>query len=299
MQKQVTLRAQTILYNNDIKAVEKSVCSIENSIRNCINKGGNISHIELCFGDASPNSILSDEQLLKWKEKYGEHITFSYKFFGFNSGTSKGQNILFKECTTEYLMLYNPDIVVSPNYFIKMMECFDKDSNAGMIESRQIPLEHPKDFNCTDGSEIWGAMACVIVKSAVYRELGGLDEKNFFLYCDDVDFSWRIRLSGRKVIYQPNASVFHGHRIDKNGGVCPSEAELYYSAESALLMAYKWSNDKWLSELIKICSIGSPYQKRALDEFNRRKKEGLLTERLDPEHKVAKFINGNYSNTRY
>ena len=29
------------------------------------------------------------------------------------------------------------------------------------------------------------------------------------MYCDDVDFSWRVRLLGYKVIYRSDAPVFH------------------------------------------------------------------------------------------
>ena len=169
----------------------------------------------------------------------------------------------------------------------------------GMVEARQTPIEHPKAYDTVNMEEIWGAMACVIVPSELYRELGGLDEENFFMYCDDVDFSWRVRLNGKKVIYSPNTPVFHGHRLDSKGALCASEAEKYYSAESALMMAYKWSNDKRLKQLIEICSTGDSYQKRALEYYNKRKNEGTLPQRLDKDHKIAYFKNGCYSKNRY
>lgn len=300
MQKEVQLRAQTILYKNDLHSVEKSVASIANSVAVSRKSNGYVQFVEIAFGDASPESIMTDEYVAMLNSKYGEYIDVSYTFFGFNSGTSKGQNILFKDCTAEYLMIYNPDIVVCSTYFINMLEPYlSGKTNIGMVEARQTPIEHPKAYNEKNMEEIWGAMACVVVPSAVYKELGGLDERNFFMYCDDVDFSWRVRLSGRKVIYSPNTPVFHGHRLDSKGALCASEAEKYYSAESALMMAYKWSNDKRLKQLIDICSRGDDYQRRALEYYNKRKAEGSLPERLDKDHKIAYFKNGCYSKNRY
>lgn len=294
------LRAQTILYKNDVKSVELSVASIANAVRVSAERGGYVKHIELCFGDASDTPVFDDAVIKDFDEKYGKEITFGYRFFGFNSGTSKGQNILFNDCTAEYLMLYNPDVVVNPEFFIEMMKpYFEKNANVGMTESRQTPLEHPKQYNISDGSELWGAMACVIVPSAVYKEVGGLDEKNFFLYCDDVDFSWRLRLCGRKVIYCPRAVAFHGHRLNSKGMVKPSEAERYYSVEAAFLLAYKWSADSVVADLTAACINGNSYQKKALANFKARMEAGTLPERLDPKHKIAYFNEGGYSENRY
>lgn len=294
------LRAQTILYKNDVKSVELSVASIANAVRVSAEKGGFIKHIELSFGDASDSPIFDDSVLKAFNEKYGKEITFSYRFFGFNSGTSKGQNIMFADCTTEYLMLYNPDVVVNPEYFIEIMKPFsDNGANVGMAESRQTPLEHPKQYDTWSGNELWGAMACVVVPSSVYKELGGLDAENFFLYCDDVDFSWRIRLSGRKIIYCPRAIAFHGHRLNSKGMAAPSEAERYYSVEAAFLLAYKWSADDVVSKLTAACINGNSYQKKALANFKARTEAGTLPARLDPKHKIAYFSESGYSENRY
>ena len=105
------VRAQTILYKNNLSALERSVCSIAAAVKLSREKGGLVELAEIAFGDASPEPILNDKIINDWTEKYGNEIKFSYTVFGFNSGTSKGQNILFRECTAPYLMIYNPDVV--------------------------------------------------------------------------------------------------------------------------------------------------------------------------------------------
>lgn len=295
------IRAQTILYKNDLSAVERSVASIANAVSVSKKNGGYVKFAEVSFGDASPSPIADNKYIEDLNNKYGEFVKVDYTFFNLNSGTSKGQNILVKNCRSKYLMLYNPDIVVSPDYFLKMMGVYEKyGDSVGMVEPRQTPLEHPKSFNPVTGEVIWGAMACVIVPSETYIKLGGLDEQNFFMYCDDVDFSWRLRLNGKKVIYCPAAVVFHGHKIDSNGLPIPTEAEKYYSAEAALMLAYKWSNKRHLNNLITYFeNFGSEYQKKALNYFRKREKKGDLPKQLDADHKIAYFKDGCYAKHKY
>ena len=296
---QTTLRLQTILYYNETDNLERSLASIAKAVAVSRAKNGCISHVDVCYGDASAEPIFSKEKIDEYNRRYGEYLTLEYMFFGFNSGTSRGQNVMFKSCKAEYLLAMNPDVILCPEFFLEMMKPYEEKENGGMVEARQCPLEHPKIFDPVTGEEPWGAMACVIIPSKVFGELGGLDEKDFFLYCDDVDFSWRLRLNGYKVIYQPRAFVYHAKRIDEKGGVQPTNAELYYSAEAALLMSYKWSADSRLKRLLELFEKGSEQQKKAAAEFYRRKQNGLLTEQLDKNHKIASFTEWGYSENRY
>lgn len=120
------------------------------------------------------------------------------------------------------------------------------------------------------------------------------------MYCDDLDFSWLLRLAGYKIIYVPQAVVFHAKWLDENGGWMPTGAEIYYSAEAALLMAYKWSAPDRLKELMDSFSkMPNTPEKKALDAFLKRKEEGRLPQPLDPEHRVAEFTIYGYGMSRF
>ncbi len=294
-----SLRAQTILYHNEFSGLLKSLSSLAKAVEVSRSKGGAIDFIDVYYGDASSEPILNDEQIEDLNRRFGEYLKVTYTFFGFNSGTSKGQNIMFKDCETDYFMAYNPDVIVCADYFIEMLKPFERMEKVGMVEAKQSPLEHPKEFDANSGIEPWGAMACVIIPTQIYRELGGLDEANFFLYCDDVDFSWRVRLAGYKVVYQSRAFVYHSKHVDNDGHVVPTNAELYYSAEAFLFMCHKWSNQTLLKQLITIYENGTSHQKKALAEYYRRRDNGLLPKPLDPQHKITSFYGFGYSKNRY
>jgi GT2 family glycosyltransferase len=134
----------------------------------------------------------------------------------------------------------------------------------------------------------------------ILQKLNGFDADTFFLYCDDVDFSWRTRLEGFKVIYQPSAIVFHDKRLSPGGSWMPGEAEKYYSAEASLMMAYKWSRpdlvDRYLADFEQ---SGVDYLQRAAANFLGRRVANTLPTPLDPEGKVAQFVGHHYTPHRF
>jgi len=50
--------------------------------------------------------------------------------------------------------------------------------------------------------------ACLMVRRAVLDELHGFDEE-YYLYGEDMDFCWRTKLAGWKVVYHPAATITH------------------------------------------------------------------------------------------
>jgi GT2 family glycosyltransferase len=50
--------------------------------------------------------------------------------------------------------------------------------------------------------------ACVLIRAAVFRQVGLLDER-LFMYQDEVEFSWRVRQAGWKIMHVPVNSVIH------------------------------------------------------------------------------------------
>lgn len=81
----------------------------------------------------------------------------------------------------------------------------------------------------------WASGACMVVRSRVWRELGGLDE-SFFAHMEEIDFCWRAQLAGYQVWAIPQSHVFH-----VGGGTLPNNSprKLLYNYRNNLLMLYK------------------------------------------------------------
>jgi GT2 family glycosyltransferase len=56
--------------------------------------------------------------------------------------------------------------------------------------------------------------AALLARSSAFAELGGVCER-FFLYQDDADLCWRMRLAGWAVLFCPGAVVWHDYEFEK------------------------------------------------------------------------------------
>ena len=54
--------------------------------------------------------------------------------------------------------------------------------------------------------------ACMLMRSEVFKELGGWDE-GYFLHCEDLDLCMRIRRASFKVMFVPDAVVTHAQGV--------------------------------------------------------------------------------------
>ena len=60
-----------------------------------------------------------------------------------------------------------------------------------------------------DNSEIfWATGACMFVKSKLYHQYGGLDE-DFFAHMEEIDFCWRLKNEGYRIMYCGSSTVYH------------------------------------------------------------------------------------------
>jgi GT2 family glycosyltransferase len=295
-----TLQIQTVLYNNELSALERSLESISGAIKFAReSKADSLGEVTLVYGDSSQSPLLDESTLSEMKGRYAGYFQLRYTFFNKNMGTARGHNTLGQACGAEYMLIMNPDVIFAPNTLEEMFVPF-ADADVGLVEARQTPIEHPKEYDVKTGETGWATTACALFPTRVFNTVHGFDADSFFMYCDDLDFSWRIRLAGYKIIYQPSAIVFHDKRLSATGEWRPTGAERYYSAEAAIIMAYKWSNAPRVKQLIHYFSnSGDEILKKALNEFMRRKEEGLLPAQIDKEHKVAEFIGDNYSKHRF
>jgi GT2 family glycosyltransferase len=56
--------------------------------------------------------------------------------------------------------------------------------------------------------------AALLARTQVFSNLGGMCER-FFMYEDDVDLCWRMRLAGWEVVFCPEAVVWHEYEFEK------------------------------------------------------------------------------------
>lgn len=166
-----------------------------------------------------------------------------------NLGFADGYNEALKSVDADYFLLLNSDVEVTPRWLEPMVEAMDADPNlaacqpkimwekqrdqfeysgacGGFIDYLGYPFCRGRVFGQLEQDQgqydqpidiFWATGACMLVRSAVYRELGGFDPV-FFAHMEEIDFCWRMRNAGYNIRCIPQSVVYHvgGATLPKN-----------------------------------------------------------------------------------
>jgi len=149
-----------------------------------------------------------------------------------NAGFARGNNLGAAGFEGAYLVFLNNDTQVAPGWLGALVAAADADAEVGLVTSRIVFLDRPDVIDSagdgylrcggafkvwhggkTDAApgsrEVFGACgAAFLIRRALFDRLGGFDERFFMVY-EDVDLSYRARLSGARVVYAADATVAH------------------------------------------------------------------------------------------
>ncbi|MBI2607536.1 MAG: glycosyltransferase family 2 protein [Candidatus Doudnabacteria bacterium] len=155
-----------------------------------------------------------------------------------NLGFSKGNNVALKQAQGRYSLLLNSDTEVNSDTFDLSIKYMDQNPAVGALSCkillpdgsldksarRRFPnptnsffrlfgLRKFSDYNITAGidEEVEidsGVGAYLMVRKEAIAQVGYLDEE-FFMYGEDLDWCWRIKEAGFKIMYYPKASILH------------------------------------------------------------------------------------------
>lgn len=297
---ELSIQIQSVLYcNKDKDSIKRTLLSVSNAIRVAREFYNLKLDVTFVYGDASPLPVFTDREFGALQELLSNEFTLKYRFFNENTGSARGHNLLSAETDSQYILIMNPDVKLSTDFFYHILRPLE-DDRVGMVEARQTPIEHSKEYDIDTLETKWATTACSLIPRRVFDELGEFDSDSFFLYCDDVDFSWRVRLDGYKVIYQPHAIVFHPKELSVHGKWIASSAEKYYSCLASMIIAHKWSNPKLAKSLMRMFAASADEnEKKAAKAFEKMKADGKLPKPVDPQHTVCEFKNGFYCSHRF
>ena len=154
-----------------------------------------------------------------------------------NIGFAAGHNRLMRQAFDEGAQAYvalNPDGLIEPSAIDSMLGVLSANCGRALIDALEFPVEHFKPYDPYTLATPWATGACLLIAKGVFAELGGFDE-TFFMYCEDVDLSWRCRASGIPVKTCPTALFLHA--VPNRMSLASRRRATF---ESALKLAHKW-----------------------------------------------------------
>jgi GT2 family glycosyltransferase len=289
---------QSVLFGHRLEQLWRLLHGIDAATRLLLQSGLAV-RVEWAMGDSSPRPLLGEADVRAMSETSESLGRVTYQFFAENLGSSGGQNRLARGNPSDMLLVLNPDTYPAPNALVELVRALNEPL-VGIVEARQIPLEHPREYDEKTGETSWASGYCMLVDRLVFDQLEGFDSANFLLHCDDVDLSWRARRAGYRVVAAPRAAVFHDKR-PAYGDVWPApDYEIYHSALGRLMLARRWDRADIVEQTEDAIEAGeSRIQQAALAEFRARAAEGRAPLPEADPGKIAQFIDGEYAAHRF
>ena len=84
--------------------------------------------------------------------------------------------------------------------------------------------------------------ACMLVKRAIYYEVGGLNEQDLRIAFNDVDFCLRVHSRGYRNIFTPYAMLYHHESISRGTEDTPEKQQRFLQEVKFMLNQYDISN---------------------------------------------------------
>lgn len=184
-----------------------------------------------------------------------------------NYGFAKGYNEGLKQIESDYYILLNSDVAVSNNWCEPLIDFLEKNKDYAALQPKILSFSNPEYFEYAgaaggyvdkwgypfcrgrifntiekdtgqydDITDIfWASGACFVIRSSIYNQLGGFDER-FFAHMEEIDLCWRIQHLGYKLACIPQSKIYHlgGASLQYN-----DPKKLFLNIRNNYLMLYK------------------------------------------------------------
>ena len=200
-----------------------------------------------------------------------------------NYGFAEGYNRALAQIEAEYFVLLNSDVEVKDDWISPMLQYLDTHPEVAACQPKILSWHAPDKFeyagaaggymdawgypycrgrimNTVETDEgqydtvapvFWATGAALMVRSAVYHEVGGLDAR-FFAHMEEIDLCWRLRARGRQLACIPQSVVFHvgGATLKKE-----NPRKTFLNFRNNLVMLYKSLPQEDLASVMRVRAV--------------------------------------------
>ncbi len=247
-------------------------------LRSVLRNSAGVSYEVLVLDDCSKDETSRLAQIVR-----GVRFVRHPQNLGFLRNCNEGA----KHARGETLLFLNNDTGVEPGWLAALHLALDQDPATGLVgamllgadgrvqEAGGIVWHDGSGWNYGRGADPQSAEygylkevdycsgACILIPAALWRSIGGFDDRFAPAYYEDTDLAFAVRAAGRKVVYQPAAKVVHlegvTHGTDVGAGL-----KRYQELNRAKFV------EKWAGVLAREQSSGPDHLFRARDRGQRR-----------------------------
>ncbi len=232
-------------------------------------------------------------------------ITKLKENLGFTGGNNIGMKDALSR-DFDYVALLNNDTLVDENLVGNLIKEHDKNPKAGAI-SPKVYFERGFEFHkerykkdelgkvfwyaggILDWKNVYGsnrgvdevdtgqfdevtdtdfATGCFVMYKAQALKEVGLYDNRYFAYMEDADHAQRLKKAGWKVLYTPNAKLWH--KVSQSSGI-GSGLNDYYLTRNRMLFGLKyaplWTKQALIRESVRLLFTGRKWQKIGIRDY--------------------------------
>jgi N-acetylglucosaminyl-diphospho-decaprenol L-rhamnosyltransferase len=164
-----------------------------------------------------------------------------------NLGFAKAANIAYEKSRSEFCLFMNPDIIIQPGSIRNLWEYLLDHHDVAIVFPKLYNIDGSLQYSCrtfytipivllrrtslgklfpnskivrdhlmmnwdhnTPRAIDWALGASMMVRKSAVGNAKPFDER-FFLYFEDVDLCYRMKMAGWSVMYNPEAEMIHHH----------------------------------------------------------------------------------------
>lgn len=216
------------------------------------------------------------------KKLQSQHSELRTIFNKKNEGFAKAINQGIKQSRGEYLLLLNSDIIAKPNSIKRLVDFAEKHPGVGVVGGRLLNSDGSSQGSCFFLPTLWRVVkefwlgnkrfsvvkkyvpegkrpseveavtgAVFLIPKRILSKVGFFNER-YFMYFEDLDYCRRVRKTGLKIYYLPEAEFIHAHGA--SGQQIPQQtrqwlvgsSKIYHGKLRYYLITFIiWSNQKW------------------------------------------------------
>ncbi len=190
-----------------------------------------------------------------------------------NNGYAGGHTLGIQKAKGKYIFLMNPDTTVSSDFLEPLVEKMESDGKVAACQplvflsdkSKRINLtgkvthflgfDWLRDYQRSDipesGEILSFSGSGVLLRADAIKKVGGLDH-NYFMYYEDSDLGWRLRMQSYILWYCADSIVFHDYKFVPDENYQAMDQKLFWAERNRLYTIFKNYETSTLIMLIPI-----------------------------------------------
>lgn len=177
-----------------------------------------------------------------------------------NLGYAQGNNLGISLAKGKYFFVLNPDTVVDAHFLIDLVAAAEQNDRIAVVQPAVYLLKNSQQLNLTGkeanylgfdwiqnylsstvpaSSEIYSfsGSGFLMVKD-LFERVGGFDPL-YFMYYEDSDLAWRVKLAGYQIWFVNTSHLYHDYKFEPDESYQSMKQKLFYAERNRIITVLK------------------------------------------------------------